>query len=115
MSATNGRPETSANLKRGKVWIVNLDPTVGAEIRKTRPVVVVSSDDVGILPIKLVAPLTEWKARLAGNLWHVKEWAVNNLRVWRLGYGIRDAVRILYPVSRIPQRNAQVIKSPFLK
>ena len=52
--------------------MVALDPTVGAEIRKTRPVVVVSSDAISALPIKLVAPLTEWKAYLARNVWHVK-------------------------------------------
>jgi mRNA interferase MazF len=50
---------------------VNLDPTIGAEIRKTRPVVV-SSDAVGVLPIKLVAPVTEWKDYLTQNVWHVK-------------------------------------------
>ncbi len=49
------------DINRGEIWKVSLDPTVGAEIRKTRPVVVVSSDAVGVLPIKLVAPLTEWK------------------------------------------------------
>lgn len=58
-------------IRRGEVWRVNLDPTVGVEIRKTRPVVVVSSDAVGVLPIKLVAPLTEWKSYLAANVWHV--------------------------------------------
>jgi mRNA interferase MazF len=52
--------------------LVSLDPTVGAEIRKTRPVVVVSSDAIGALPIKLVAPLTEWKDHFARNVWHVK-------------------------------------------
>ena len=57
---------------RGEVWLVNLDPTVGAEIRKMRPVVVVSSDAVGAPPIKLVAPLTEWKDYFAANVWHVK-------------------------------------------
>ncbi len=60
------------NINRGEIWKVNLDPTVGAEIRKPRPVVVVNSDAIGILPIKLVAPLTEWKEYLAQNLWHVK-------------------------------------------
>jgi len=60
------------NINRGEIWSVNLDPTIGAEIRKTRPVVVVSSDAVGVLPIKLVAPLTEWKDYLAQNVWHVK-------------------------------------------
>ena len=32
------------NIKRGSIWLANLDPTVGSEIRKTRPVVVVSND-----------------------------------------------------------------------
>jgi len=60
------------SISRGEIWQVNLDPTVGAEIQKTRPVVVISSDAVGVLPIKLVAPLTEWKDYLARNVWHVK-------------------------------------------
>ena len=60
------------NINRGEIWSVNLAPTLGAEIRKIRPVVVVSSDAVGVLPIKLVAPLTEWKDYLAPNVWHVK-------------------------------------------
>ncbi len=36
-------------MKRGEAWLVNLDPTTGAEIRKTRSVVIVSIDLVGIL------------------------------------------------------------------
>jgi len=59
-------------ISRGEIWKVNLDPTIGAEIRKTRPVVVINSDAVGVLPIKLVAPITEWKDYLAQNVWHVK-------------------------------------------
>jgi mRNA interferase MazF len=62
----------SVVLRRGEVWRVNLDPTIGAEIQKTRPVVVVSSDAIGILPIKLVAPVTDWKDRYAHSSWHVK-------------------------------------------
>jgi mRNA interferase MazF len=60
------------NIRRGDIWTVNLDPTIGSEIRKSRPVVVISSDAVGVLPIKLVAPLTEWRDYLAQNIWHVK-------------------------------------------
>ncbi|MCI0393171.1 MAG: type II toxin-antitoxin system PemK/MazF family toxin [Acidobacteria bacterium] len=59
-------------VRRGEVWRVNLDPTIGAEIQKIRPVVVVSSDAIGILPIKLVAPVTDWKDRYAHSSWHVK-------------------------------------------
>jgi mRNA interferase MazF len=44
---------------RGEVWLVNLDPTVGSEIQKTRPCVVVSPQEINDhLPTMLVAPLT---------------------------------------------------------
>jgi mRNA-degrading endonuclease toxin of MazEF toxin-antitoxin module len=46
--------------KRGEIWLVNLDPTVGAEIQKTRPAIVISSDYIGKLPLKLVVPITDW-------------------------------------------------------
>ena len=32
------------NVSRREIWLANLDPVLGAEIRKTRPVVVVNSD-----------------------------------------------------------------------
>jgi len=63
---------TNLTVKRGDIWLVNLDPTVGAEIKKIRPVVVVSANDLGKLPIKLVAPITDWKAYFVGNLWHIR-------------------------------------------
>lgn len=44
---------------RGEVWWVDLDPTVGSEIRKRRPAVVVSPDDMNLrLRCVIVAPLT---------------------------------------------------------
>ena len=44
---------------RGEVYWVNLDPTIGTEIKKTRPALVVSPDDMNIaLPRVLIAPLT---------------------------------------------------------
>ncbi|MBD1921411.1 type II toxin-antitoxin system PemK/MazF family toxin [Microcoleus sp. FACHB-831] len=58
--------------KRGDVWLANFDPTVGAEIKKIRPAIVVSSDGVGKLPIKLIAPITDWKEYYIGNIWHVR-------------------------------------------
>src|ERR1041385_3248681 len=58
--------------RRGEIWLVHFDPTIGAEIRKTRPAIVISSDAVGRLPIKLVAPLTDWKSRYASSTWHVR-------------------------------------------
>ncbi len=58
--------------KRGDIWLANFDPTVRAEIKKVRPAIVVSSDGVGKLPIKLIAPITDWKEYYTGNIWHVK-------------------------------------------
>lgn len=46
-------------MKRGDIWLVSLDPTVGSELRKTRPAVIVSSDGVGRLPLKVVVPQTD--------------------------------------------------------
>ena len=44
---------------RGEVWLVTFDPTVGSEIRKTRPALVVSPDDLNrSLPMVTIVPLT---------------------------------------------------------
>ena len=46
-------------VKRGDVYWVNLDPTVGTEIKKTRPALVISPDDMNqALPRVIVAPIT---------------------------------------------------------
>lgn len=46
-------------VKRGEVYWVNLDPTVGSEVKKNRPAVVVSPDEMNrALRTVIVAPLT---------------------------------------------------------
>ncbi|WP_294394924.1 type II toxin-antitoxin system PemK/MazF family toxin [uncultured Sphingomonas sp.] len=46
-------------MKRGEVWLCTLDPTVGHEIRKARPCLIVSPDDLNQrLSTLIVAPLT---------------------------------------------------------
>lgn len=46
-------------LKRGEIWLVNLDPTVGSEIQKTRPCVVISPPEMhDYLRTVIVAPMT---------------------------------------------------------
>lgn len=42
--ARTGRTRPAEAIQRGSVWWVDLDPTRGAEIRKTRPAVVLSAD-----------------------------------------------------------------------
>lgn len=58
--------------QRGEIWLVRLDPTEGAEIRKTRPVVVISSDAIAALRLKLVVPLTGWQPKFARSPWLVR-------------------------------------------
>jgi mRNA interferase MazF len=63
---------TTLTLKRGDIWLVKFDPSLGAEIQKTRPAVILSSDEVGRLPLKIVVPLTDWKAVYANGDWFVR-------------------------------------------
>lgn len=46
-------------VKRGEIWLVALDPTMGSEIQKTRPCVVVSPPELNDhLRTVIVAPMT---------------------------------------------------------
>jgi mRNA interferase MazF len=46
-------------VKRGEIWLVNLDPTVGSEIKKSRPCLVVSPAELNDhLKTVIVAPMT---------------------------------------------------------
>ena len=45
--------------KRGEVYLVNFDPTVGAEIKKTRPALILQNDIANqYSPITMVAAIT---------------------------------------------------------
>ena len=46
-------------MKRGEIWLVNLDPTVGSEIKKSRPCVIISPPELlQHLCTVIVAPMT---------------------------------------------------------
>ncbi|MBI2371377.1 MAG: type II toxin-antitoxin system PemK/MazF family toxin [Deltaproteobacteria bacterium] len=50
---------TAEDIRRGEVFLVNLDPTRGSEIQKTRPCVVISPDELNAhLRTSIVAPMT---------------------------------------------------------
>ena len=59
-------------LSRGEIWLVNLDPTIGDEIRKVRPAVIVSRDATGVLALRVVVPITGWQERFRGCDWLVR-------------------------------------------
>jgi mRNA interferase MazF len=59
-------------LSRGEIWHVNLDPTIGDEIRKVRPAVILSRDAIGVLALRVVVPITAWQDRFQGSDWLVR-------------------------------------------
>jgi mRNA interferase MazF len=59
-------------MKQGEIWLINLDPTVGAEIKKIRPAIIVSDDSLGKLPLKIIVPITDWKDRYSIAPWMIK-------------------------------------------
>ena len=60
------------NPKRGEIWQVNLEPTLGQEIRKKRPVVVISSDLYSPIALRTVIPLTTWQNKFVNRPFMVK-------------------------------------------
>ena len=59
-------------MKQGEIWLINLDPSVGSEMKKTRPAVIVNDDNLGRLPLKVIVPVTDWKDRYQVATWMVR-------------------------------------------
>ncbi|VAX10372.1 Death on curing protein, Doc toxin [hydrothermal vent metagenome] len=55
-------------IRRFDVWLVNLDPTKGREINKTRPCVVISPDEMSALSTALMAPMTTKGFKFPGRI-----------------------------------------------
>jgi mRNA interferase MazF len=54
------------SVRRGDVVVVNLDPTIGVEIKKTRPAIVLSNDSINhFSQLIVVVPLTKNTAHLS--------------------------------------------------
>jgi mRNA interferase MazF len=59
MVTTQRPPSAERRVVRGEVWLVALDPTVGSEIQKSRPCVVISPPEIhNYLRTAIVAPMT---------------------------------------------------------
>src|SRR5438874_7932211 len=59
-------------MNQNEIWLITLDPTIGAEIKKTRPAIIVNDNTLGKLPLKIIVPITDWKDRYSIAPWMVK-------------------------------------------
>ncbi len=57
---------------RGEIWQIDFNPTLGDEIFKARPAVVISSDAFSPLETKIVVPLTTWQDAFSTTQWMVR-------------------------------------------
>ena len=57
--------------QRGEVWLVRFDPSVNPEIKKNRRAVVLNVEEIGILDLRVVVPLTDWKNRYEYSPWMI--------------------------------------------
>jgi mRNA interferase MazF len=57
---------------RGEVWQMSLDIAPASEEGDSRMVVILSSDAMGVLPLKVVVPLTIWKEEYSSAPWMVR-------------------------------------------
>jgi mRNA interferase MazF len=59
-------------MRRGEIWLYNANPTIGDELSKIRPAIIVNSDDIGTLRLKVIVPITGWNNAFAEVPWMVR-------------------------------------------
>ena len=58
--------------KQGEIWVVNLEPTIGYEIQKERPVLIIDDDCSALVQMRMVIPITSWQDKFCAYPWLVK-------------------------------------------
>jgi mRNA interferase MazF len=97
-------------IKQYQIIIVNLDPTVGSEIRKTRPCVVISPNEMNKhLRTIIIAPITskskDYMTRVKFELEENDNWiAIDQIRTI-------DLTRIIKTVGELDKKEIKKIKS----
>jgi len=87
-------------VNQGDIWLVSLDPTVGSEIQKTRPCLIVSPPEMNdYVTTVLIAPLTSGS--------HPVSFRVPVLHAGREGLILLDQLRSV-DKSRLLKRSATV-------
>jgi mRNA interferase MazF len=97
-------------VKQYQIILVNLDPTIGSEIKKTRPCIVVSPDEMNkYLRTVVIAPMTTTSRNYPTRI-EVKH---ENKIGWVVLDQIRtiDKQRIIKPLGRLSKPEIKEVKS----
>lgn len=60
------------SINQGEIWMVSFEPSVGSEIQKLRPAIIVSSDNMSRFGLRTVVPITEYKSYYKDFPWIIK-------------------------------------------
>lgn len=85
--------------KRGEVWLVNLNPTRGQEIQKTRPAIVISSDLFRQISLRIAIPVTTWQDKF-----RIRPFMVEILANEQTGLNQKSAANVLQVRSLSTER-----------
>jgi mRNA interferase MazF len=97
-------------IKQYQIIIVNLDPTVGSEIKKTRPCLVISPDEMNKhLRTITIAPITstskDYPIRVKFLLREVTNWIVlDQIRTV-------DSIRVVKVIGQLEQKEIKKVKA----
>ena len=108
-----------ASIKRGQVFLVNFDPTVGAEAKKTRPALVVSNNiNNAHSPIVSISPITSNVTRIysfeveipqgKGGLRTRSKVMVNQTRAV-------DKIRLVKSLGHLPEKMMAEVNRAFMR
>jgi mRNA interferase MazF len=98
------------DLKQYQIVLVNLDPTIGSEMKKTRPCLIISPDELNkYLQTIVVAPLTSSSKSYPTRI----EINHNNKKGWIVLDQIRtiDRKRIIKPLGAIADKKKAEVKA----
>lgn len=97
-------------LKQYQIILVNLDPTIGGEMKKTRPCIIISPDEMNrYLQTIVIAPMTSKSKRYPTRV-EVKH---NKTKGWVVLDQIRtiDRIRVVKVLDNLNEKDISNIKS----
>ncbi len=107
--------------RQNEIWLINLNPTVGAEIQKTRPALIVNDNSIGRLPLKIIVPITDWKEKYDIAPWMVKIFPNNENNLNKISaadcFQIRSVseIRFVRKIGKIDADTGEKIKTALSK